>query len=89
MCAVKILNAALDAYQVGATLQILRLSEYDNNHTMLTTNGKQQMLQSDLRICQVVELAAAAKLVVTVHNADSVKVQQELTHEQHGDISLR
>ncbi len=29
------------------------------------------------------------QLVVTVHNAGGVKVQQELTHEQHGDISLR
>jgi len=36
----------------------------------------------------MIELAAAAKLVVSVHNAGSVKVQTELMHEQHGDISL-
>ena len=29
-----------------------------------------------------------AQLVVTVHNAGSVKVQQEPTHEPHGDTSL-
>lgn len=40
------LDAALDAHQVGATSQTVRLLEYDNNHTMHTSEAKQQMLQS-------------------------------------------
>ena len=39
-------------------------------------------------IVRLLDCQKQAKLVVTVHNAGSVKVQQELTHEQHGDISL-
>ncbi len=44
-CAAKILDAALDAYQVGATSQTVRLSEYNNNCTIYISGAKQRMLQ--------------------------------------------
>jgi len=61
ICDAKILDAALDAHQVGATSQTVRLLEYDNNHTMHISGAIQQMLQKDLGDCQVVGLPEAGK----------------------------